>query len=39
MLMAPDIYGKVGDVITKLWNSDMTPEVAQNQLVAAINSK
>jgi len=39
MLMAPDIFGKVGDVITKLWNTDMKPEDAQTQLVAAISSK
>ncbi len=36
MLMAPDIYGKVADVITKLWNTDMKPEDAQNLLAAAI---
>ena len=29
MLMAPDMYGKVADVITKFWNTDMTPEEAQ----------
>jgi glucose/mannose transport system substrate-binding protein len=39
MLMAPDMYGKVGDVITKLWNTGMTPEEAQNQLVAALSAK
>jgi glucose/mannose transport system substrate-binding protein len=39
MLMAPDIYGKVADVITKLWNTDMKTEDAQNQLLAAISSK
>jgi glucose/mannose transport system substrate-binding protein len=39
MLMAPDVYGKVADVITKLWNTDMKPEEAQNQLVAAISGK
>ena len=39
MLMAPDIYGKVADVITKLWNTDMKPEDAQTQFAAAINSK
>jgi glucose/mannose transport system substrate-binding protein len=39
MLMAPDIYGKVTDVITKLWNTDMKPEDAQSQFVAAISSK
>jgi hypothetical protein len=26
MLMAPDMYGKVADVITKFWNTDMKPE-------------
>ncbi len=36
MLMAPDIYGKVLDVITKLWNTDMKPEDAQNLLAVAI---
>jgi len=39
MLMAPDIYGKVADVITKLWNTDLKPEDAQTQLVAAIGAK
>jgi glucose/mannose transport system substrate-binding protein len=39
MLMAPDVYGKVADVITKLWNTDMKPEEAQNQFLAAISSK
>ncbi len=39
MLMAPDIFGKVGDVITKLWNTDMKPEDAQTQLLAAIGAK
>lgn len=39
MLMAPDIYGKVADVITKLWNTDMKVEDAQSQLVAAVGSK
>jgi glucose/mannose transport system substrate-binding protein len=39
MLMAPDIYGKVADVITKVWNTDLKPEDAQNQLAAAISSK
>ena len=38
MLMAPDMYGKVADVITKFWNTDMTPEEAQKQLVAAITA-
>ena len=36
MLVAPDVYGKVTDVITKLWNTDMKPEDAQNLLAAAI---
>ena len=36
MLMAPDTYGKVADVITKLWNTDMKPEEAQARFVAAI---
>jgi len=39
MLMAPDIYGKVTDVITKLWNTDMKPEDAQSQFIAALGSK
>ncbi len=39
MLMAPDLFGKVADVITKLWNTDMKPEDAQTQLVAAIGAK
>ena len=39
MLMAPDTYGKVADVITKFWNTDMTPEEAQNQLVAVLSAK
>jgi glucose/mannose transport system substrate-binding protein len=39
MLMAPDIYGKVADVITKLWNTDMKSEDAQTQFIAAISSK
>jgi glucose/mannose transport system substrate-binding protein len=39
MLMAPDMYGKVADVITKFWNTDMTPEEAQNQLVAVLSAK
>lgn len=39
MLMAPDIFGKVADVITKLWNTDMKVEDAQTQLVAAVGSK
>jgi glucose/mannose transport system substrate-binding protein len=39
MLMAPDIYGKVADVITKVWNTDLKPEDAQTQLVAAISAK
>jgi glucose/mannose transport system substrate-binding protein len=39
MLMAPDIYGRVADVITKLWNTDMKPEEAQERLIAAIADK
>lgn len=39
MLMAPDIYGRVADVITKLWNTDMKPEEAQERLIAAIANK
>ena len=39
MLMAPDMYGKVADVITKFWNTDMKPEEAQNQLVAVLSAK
>ena len=39
MLMAPDVFGKVGDVITKYWNTDMKPEEAQNQLVAVLSAK
>ena len=39
MLMAPDIYGRVADVITKIWNTDLKPEDAQNQLAAAISAK
>jgi glucose/mannose transport system substrate-binding protein len=39
MLMAPDIFGKVADVITKFWNTDMKVEDAQNQLATAIASK
>ena len=39
MLMAPDIFGKVADVITKVWNTDLKPEDAQMQLLAAIGSK
>ncbi len=39
MLMAPDIIGKIGDVITKLWNTDMKVEEAQEQLVTAISSR
>ncbi|MEO8151848.1 MAG: ABC transporter substrate-binding protein [Rhizobacter sp.] len=38
MLMAPDVYGKVGDVITKVWNTDLKPEDAQKQLAAAISA-
>ncbi len=38
MLMVPDIYGKVADVITKLWNTDMKVEDAQTQLVSALTS-
>jgi glucose/mannose transport system substrate-binding protein len=36
MLVAPDVYGKVTDVITKLWNTDMKAEDAQNLLATAI---
>ncbi len=39
MLIAPDLYGKVADVITKLWNTDLKPEDAQTQLLAAIGAK
>jgi len=39
MLMAPDVYGKVADVITKFWNTDMKAEEAQNQLVAVLSAK
>src|SRR4029078_6815897 len=39
MLMAPDMYGKVADVITKVWNTDLKPEDAQNQLAAAISAR
>jgi glucose/mannose transport system substrate-binding protein len=39
MLMAPDIHGKVTDVITKVWNTDLKPEDAQTQLLAAIGAK
>ena len=39
MLMAPDKFGKVGDVITKLWNTDLKPEDAQTQLAAALSAK
>jgi glucose/mannose transport system substrate-binding protein len=39
MLMAPDIYGKVADVITKVWNTDLKPEDAQTQLLGAIGAK
>jgi glucose/mannose transport system substrate-binding protein len=39
MLMAPDIYGKVADVVTKLWNTDMKPEEAQDRFIAALSSK
>ena len=33
------IYGKVADVITKVWNTDLKPEDAQTQLIAAIGAK
>jgi glucose/mannose transport system substrate-binding protein len=39
MLVPPDVFGAVGDVITKFWNTDMKPEDAQNRLVAALVSK
>ncbi len=39
MLIAPDLYGKVQDVIIKLWNTDLKPEDAQAQLVAAVGAK
>ncbi len=38
MLMAPDIFGNVSDVITKLWNTDMKVEDAQGLFVKALAS-
>ena len=39
MLMTPDVFGKVADVITKFWNTDMKSEEAQTQLVAVLSAK
>ena len=39
MLMTPDVFGKVADVITKFWNTDMKSEEAQSQLVAVLSAK
>ena len=39
MLMAPDVFGKVADVVTKYWNTDMKPEEAQNQFVTVFSAK
>jgi glucose/mannose transport system substrate-binding protein len=36
MLLPPDVMGKVGDIVTKLWNTDMKVDDAQAQLAAAI---
>jgi hypothetical protein len=36
MLMPPDVYGAVGDVITKFWNTGMSVDEAQSRLAAAI---
>ncbi len=36
MLIAPDMFGKLSDVVTKLWNTDLKPEDAQVQFVAAL---
>ncbi len=36
MLIAPDMHGKLSDVVTKLWNTDLKPEDAQTQFVAAL---
>ena len=38
MLMAPDVFGNVSDVITKLWNTDMKVEDAQGLFVKALAS-
>ncbi len=38
MLMAPDIFGNVSDVITKLWNTDMKAEDAQGLFAKAVAS-
>ena len=39
MLMTPDVFGKVADVITKFWNTDMKSEEAQSQLVAVLSAR
>jgi glucose/mannose transport system substrate-binding protein len=36
MLVSPDTYGSVGDVITKFWNSDQSVDDAAKALAAAI---
>lgn len=38
MLMAPDIFGNVADVVTKLWNTDLKVEDAQGLFVKALAS-
>ena len=38
MLMAPDIFGNVSDVITKFWNTDMKVEDAQGLFAKALTS-
>jgi len=38
MLMAPDIFGNVSDVITKFWNTDIKVEDAQGMFVKALAS-
>jgi glucose/mannose transport system substrate-binding protein len=36
MLVSPDTYGSVGDVITKFWNSDQSVDDAAKALATAI---
>jgi glucose/mannose transport system substrate-binding protein len=39
MLMSPDMYGAVSDVISKYWNTDMKAEEAQARLISALAAK
>jgi len=39
MLVAPDVFGPVNDVVSRFWNTDMKAEDAQSQFAAALGAK